>query len=361
MALTLAQSGLTPQKWSREFFREFVNENPFSVYMGTAQNSIIQLKEDLSKGPGDTTTFALMNRLTGAGVTGNTTLEGNEEALDTRSQPVTVAPLRHAVAITEWEQQKSAPDLFDGAKEALKTWQIERMRDDVILALGSINGTAYASASEANKDAWLVDNADRVLFGALKSNNSANDHSASLANIDNTNDKLTPGALSLMKRIALTADPKIQPIRIKNGGQKWFMVFAGSLTFRDFASNSTITQASREARERGTDNPLFTGGDLIWDGMIIREVEDIPVYTGVGNGGIDVSPVYLCGAQAVGVAWAQRPRQITNTRDYGFINGVGIAQIRGIEKLRFGTGSADTDDLKDHGVVTGFFAAVADS
>jgi len=52
----------------------------------------------------------------------------------------------------------------------------------VISALGSINGVAYGSASESAKDAWLVDNADRVLFGAAVGNNSANDHSASLAN-----------------------------------------------------------------------------------------------------------------------------------------------------------------------------------
>ena len=33
---------------------------------------------------------------------------------------------------------------------------------------------------------------------------------------------------------------------------------------------------------------------------------------------------------------------------------------RGIEKLRFGSGSADTDNPKDHGVVTLYVAAVAD-
>ena len=35
--------------------------------------------------------------------------------------------------------------------------------------------------------------------------------------------------------------------------------------------------------------------------------------------------------------------------------------IYGIDKLTFGSGSSDTDDLKDHGVVTGFFADVADT
>ena len=38
-----------------------------------------------------------------------------------------------------------------------------------------------------------------------------------------------------------------------------------------------------------------------------------------------------------------------------------IQEIRGIEKLRFGSGSADTDNPKDHGVVTLYVAAVADA
>jgi len=33
----------------------------------------------------------------------------------------------------------------------------------------------------------------------------------------------------------------------------------------------------------------------------------------------------------------------------------------GFEKLTFGSGSSDTADLKDHGVVTGFMASVADA
>lgn len=360
MALTTARTGLTPQQWDDKFFMEYVRENRFKRYMGTDENAIIQLKEDLTKAKGDKVTFAAVNKLAGDGVTGNTTLEGNEESLDTRSMAVTVAPLRHAVAVTNWDEQKSTIELRDTAKMALKLWSMEKMKTAIITALGSINGVAYASASEAQKDAWLVDNADRVLFGAAKSNASSNDHSTSLGNVDSTSDKLTPEAVSLMKRIAQTASPAIRPIRL-NEDEEWFVLFASSRSFRDFALNSTVTQANRDARVRGMDNPLFTGGSLVWDGVIVREVPEIGVLSGVGASSIDVGPAYLCGAQAVGVAWAQRTKTTTQVSDYGFRNGVGIQEMRGIEKLIFGSGSGDTDDLKDHGVVTGFFSAVADS
>ena len=38
-----------------------------------------------------------------------------------------------------------------------------------------------------------------------------------------------------------------------------------------------------------------------------------------------------------------------------------IEEIPGIEKLTFGTGAGDTDNLKDNGVVTGWFSAAGDA
>ena len=360
MAETTARAGLTPQQWDDKFFMEYVRESRFKRYMGTNENSIIQLKEDLTRKKGDKITFANVRKLAGAGVTGNSTLEGNEEELDSRLMAVTVAPLRHAVVQTEWDEQKSVIDLRNASKTALKLWSMEKMRDAIITALGSINGVAYASATESEKDAWLVDNADRVLFGAAVGNNSANDHSASLSNIDSTSDTLSTDIISLAKRRAQLASPAIKPIRL-NEDEEWYVMFANSLAFRDFTKSTAYQQARRDALERGKDNPLFTGGAAVWDGVIIREIPEIAVIAGVGASSIDVAPNYLVGAQALGIGWAQRTRSTTNVRDYGYRHGVGIQEMRGIEKLLFGKGSADTDDLVQHGVCTIYTAGVADA
>lgn len=135
MALTNARAGLTPQQWDDQFFMEYVRESRFKRYMGTTENSIIQIKEALTKKKGDKITFASVNKLNGDGRVGNETLEGNEESLDSRSMAVTVAPLRHAVAVTEWDEQKSAIELRDTAKMALKLWSMEKMRNHIIRAL----------------------------------------------------------------------------------------------------------------------------------------------------------------------------------------------------------------------------------
>ena len=362
MAETSAATGLTVQQWDDKFFVEHIQENRFASEMGTSENSIIQVKEDLTAKKGDSVTYALVNRLTGAGVTDGATLEGNEENLDSRSFKLTINERANGVRSNHWENQISSIDLRKAAKMALKTWAVEDTRDRIIEALGSINGTAYGSASESAKDAWLVDNADRVLFGAAVGNNASNDHSASLANIDNTNDKLTSDAASLMKRIARTASPKIHPIRSEqNGGRYYYVMYVPSLVFRDLKADTTIQNAQRDVSLRMQNEKLFRGGDIEWDGIIFKEVEDIGVLSGVGAGSINVAPVYLCGAQAVGYGVAKRWYSKEELFDYERKKGCAIIEMGGFGKMTFGSGSGDTDDLKDHGVVTGFFASVADS
>lgn len=360
MADTRASTGLTVQQWDDRFFEEYVQESLFRPYMGTGENDIIQVKDDLTKKAGDSLTFALVNRLTNSGVTGTNTLEGNEEDMSSRSFRLYVDKIRNAVRVAEMEEQRSDIGLRDAARAVLKVWMMEKTRNDIITALGSINGVAYASATAAERNAWLVDNSDRVLFGAAKSNAVSGVFATALATIDTTNDLITPGRLSLMKRIALSATPKVRPIEV-SGGKRVYVVFMGVRNFRNLANDTTMVQANREAMLRGMDNPLFEGADLYWDGMIIKQVDDIPVYAGVGASTSDVEPCYLCGAQAIGVAYAKRTTSKTEVFDYGDKNGVAIEEIRGIKKLIFGTGAGDTDDTKDNGVVTGFFSASADA
>ena len=361
MAETTAAAGLTVQQWDDKFFVEHVQGNRFASEMGTTENSVIQLKEALTKKKGDSITFALVNRLTGAGVENGATLEGNEEDMDSRSFKLTIKERAHGVRSTSWENQISSIDLRKAAKMALQTWSMENTRDRVIEALGSINGVAYGSASEGQKDTWLTDNADRVLFGAAKANNSSNDHSASLANVDATNDKLTSSAAMLMKRMARTANPKIHPVRSEGDQRYYYVVYVPSLVFRDLKTDATITQAQRDVGLRMQNNKLFRGGDIEWDGMIFKEIEDIDVLPGVGTAGADVAPVYFCGAQALGYGIASRWKSEEELFDYKRKKGCAIMEMGGIEKMLFGSGTNDTDDLKDHGLLTGFLAATADA
>lgn len=382
MAESTARALLTPQVWDDKFFTEYVRENRFRRYMGTSPSNVIQAKEDLGRRKGDRVTFATARALTG-GVTGNTVLEGNEAELDLRSLTVGIQPLRNAVIVTEWDEQKSAIDIREAARPALKVWSQERMREDIITALKSVPNTAgvmtaYELATAAERNAFLVANADRVLFGSSVANGSSGVMATALATVDSTNDKLSPAVISLAKRRAQMASPRIMPTRTREEDEEWYVMFANPLSFRDLSIDPIMVQANRDARVRGVDtNPLFTGGSLVWDGVIIREIPEMGlpiaassgrmaqtggILAGVGTAGINVGFNFLCGAQALGIAWAQRLKSTTDTRDYGFRHGVGVQEMRGIEKLMFGTDPTnDRGTLVQNGVVTVFTSAVADA
>jgi hypothetical protein len=82
------------------------------------RTSVIQVKEDLKKGTGDSISIALLNRLTNQATTGSNVLEGNEEDMVSRSMRIYIDKRRNAVRIPEMEEIKSAIDLRDGARSA---------------------------------------------------------------------------------------------------------------------------------------------------------------------------------------------------------------------------------------------------
>lgn len=359
MAQTQLNTASRIQKWNSEFFFEYVRDSAFMPYMGDANGDGMMMpiltKYELQSG-GKTINMPFIEKLDGAGVRGTNTLEGNEEALGNYNQQVTVNWNRHAVSIPKPEEHWTEMDLLRAGKMGLRTWAAEGLRDDTICALMAFDGSTYlrgvdaddtsttnrtplafyTAYSEATKDAWLAANTDRYLFGAAVANHSANDHSAALANVDTTDDLPTAAWVSLAKAVARDADRKIRPVKQSIGdGRDYFVMFIGSRGFRKLKQDTAIVNANREARPRDVgSNPLFQDGDLIWDGVFIREIPEIPVLTGVGASTSDVAPAFLCGCQAIAHAWGQKPKAVfSKADDYGFVKKPGIEECRGAAKL----------------------------
>ena len=357
MTDTTPATGLVVQQWESKFFQEYLHDGGFKPLMGTSENAVIQVKEDLSKKAGDSITIALVNRLTNAAVTGTSTLEGNEEDMASRSMRIYVDKRRNAVRIAEMSEQKSAISLRNAARATLLDWAMEDTRELIIDALGSINGVHFTDSTEAQRDAWLVDNADRVVFGAAAAG--LTDASADFALLDTTADLFNATALDAMVLKAKTCNPKIRPMRDPGNGKRYYVAFAHPYAFKNLR-DSLDTEVLAQTVVQMQASKLFEGGDIMWNGVIVKEVDNMPVYTNLGaSGTTEVTPVYLCGAQALAVAYAKRWRTITEEFDYEDKYGVAIDGIYGVRKVIFGSGSGDTDDLKDHGVVTGFFATTA--
>jgi hypothetical protein len=353
-------------KYQRDFYKDFIRENRFSQYVGADDGSPIQLVEDLTKGPGESVRLFLVNELgatvAGGGIrTGYQTLKGHETPMSLRSVDLKVATSRFAVTIHEQDRQFSAIDLVEARRSILQDNFKTYFRDRIITALGSvsIDGVthyAYTAAEEvAHKDVWLANNSDRVFFG----NNvgSFSDHSDDLGQLDTTNDIVNDANLKLWRDKVEAASPKIRPIKVK-GGEEWYVVFMGSKLFRQ--AQTALAQLNREAwvRAAGESNPLFTGGDLITDGLIIKKIPEIGSLAGTPGAGssVAVAPAYMVGAQALGYGVALRSKLITDTDDYGEVNGAGIKMIDCVNKLYFGAGASDRTTPKMNGVSVGYFA-----
>jgi len=358
MATTVLEPDLQVQKWLDTYLKEYVRESGLQPYMGSGSGAVIQVKVDLTSG-GKFLNIPLITRLKGAGITGQQTLEGTEEELGNFNQRIEIDEVAKAVRIRVADEHYSEIGLLQAARDQLTVWARDRLRTDLLTAMGSINGVPYTSATVAQRNAWNAANVDRVLYGNARANFNAT-HATALGNVTAAM-TLSAGVVSLLKRIAKNADPHIRPMRVNAGqGREYFVLFAGSFAFRDLKNDSTISAANRDARPRDVEkNPIFQDGDLIYDGVIIREIPEIADLGTVGSGSARVAPVYLCGAQAVGLAWGQKPKPVRDSFDYGRVQGVGTLEMRGIEKMRFPTGAAGVSI--DHGMVTAFVAAAADA
>jgi N4-gp56 family major capsid protein len=378
VAVTTIQSNNKLIKFQKEIVREYVRENLFSPYMGTAANSIIRLKNELKSG-GEQMNIPLVTRLTGAGVSTGT-LVGNEEQIDNYGMRVWLEWARHAVVTNKAESQKDSADIFGEAKPLLSDWGKELQRDELIAALMAlpsesqpssgvrVNGIQYDLATAGQRNTWNSDNSDRVLYGNSTANYNAT-HATALANVDTTNDKLTAANLALLKRVAMNASPKIRPFKTRDG-YEYFVAFCGSNPFRDLkASLETVNKDARPREQNGMDrNPLFQDGDQIYDGVIVRQVPEISSFvtnvwttlTTAGASSARVEPVFLCGQQALAMAWGQMPRPTFRKEDdYGFITGTGIEMAYGVSKM-FKKHPNSGTKLKQWGVATGFFASATD-
>jgi hypothetical protein len=78
-------NALAVKTWAKKLFVEALKQTKCSKFIGTTPDSLIQRRTEVSKGPGDRITIGLRMQLLGAGIQGDATLEGSEEALSTFS------------------------------------------------------------------------------------------------------------------------------------------------------------------------------------------------------------------------------------------------------------------------------------
>lgn len=315
MAETTYTADLLVSTWGRELFREAGPMIYFKKFMGKSANNIIQTKTELQGTEGDDVTFGLLMRMTASGVTGDSTLEGQEESLVTYSQNVTIDQVRNAVRSKGRLHNRSHLFNFrENARSNLAVWLAEYVDTD---AFDTFSASPTRALGEDAAGSYRYD-------GTYKS---------SLA----TGDVVTVKGFNILKKLAKepynVGELKIRPVNVE-GRNHYVLILSGEALY-DLKQDSTWTQGNREARERGRENPIFSGASYIYDGIIIHDHENITAFTDGGGDSVRGSLNLFLGAQAGLYALADAMLWDEKKFDYGSKHGVAAGQIYGFAKATF--------------------------
>lgn len=309
-------NALTKKLWEESLFRDAVKESYFDKFMGDNMEALVYTKTELERTQGDKITFGIRKRLSAAGVTSGTALEGNEESLTTYDYSLSLEQYRHAVRDDgAMSRQRAMFSISEEAVSALKDWGSEKI-DSLAFTAIQASPTKIFYAGTATSTATLT-----------------------------ASDKLTPALISKVKAWALTGGGRAQtPLRpVKVDGARYFILLVHPDQMYDMKRDAEFQQAMREAEIRGPQNPLFKNSTAIWDNVVIHEHENINRYTNWGGASVSGATAVFMGAQALCWAWGKRPEIVAKKFDYDNEEGYAWGMIAATGKPVFNS--------KDYGTI----------
>src|SRR5207244_6306444 len=123
---------------------------------------------------------------------------GNEVDLGLANTAVRVDWIRQGVKIPKSTSFRTAIDIWDASKPQLRTWSSETLRDDTLLAFNSVivPGTLdaqglpgtdtqvnYPLATAGQRNTYLLNNQDRIIFGNARANSVSGNWATSLGTV----------------------------------------------------------------------------------------------------------------------------------------------------------------------------------
>jgi len=325
---------LAVKAWSARLFEEVTKESYVGKFLGNSSNSLIQRKTELSKAPGDRIRVGLRMLLTGDGVQGDATAEGNEEALTTYSMDVYIDQLRHAVRSGGKMSEQRVPfSVREEAMQGLKDWWMERLERSVANHL--TGNTAQTDARYTGLNSTTAPDSSHWLFA------NGEGTEASMSNSSTWGFSLTMLDKAVVK--AKTLSPKIRPVRVN--GRDYYVAFLHPNQVYQLRTSTNTgqwldIQKSAMAGMDSAQSPIFTGALGVYNGVVLHEWSYLPSFTS-SNANITGS-VYrgaLCGAQAAVMATGGSDGSSVTWReelfDYGNQLGVLGGMIFGVKKTVF--------------------------
>ena len=360
--------------WSRDFWRVARNMSFINQFAGSGPNAMVQRVSELTQSEkGARAVITLLADMTGDGIAGDNTLEGNEEALRAYDIVIQLDQLRFANRLAgRLADQKSVVNFREHSRDALAYAMADRIDQ---LAFNTLSGVSYTIKNNGALRPVLNtgQNLGDLAFGGDVTAPTTNRHrrwdagTTALAAGDVTAvvaaDTLNYKAIVALK--AYAKDNYIRGIRAA-GNEEVYHLFVSPQVMADLKLDSDFLSNVRNAGVRGPSNQLFSGSSsLMVDGVMVHEFRHVFNTSGAtsgasGNAGsngykwgananIDGAACLFVGAQALAMADIGLPEIVEDSFDYGNQNGISIGKIFGFKKPKYN--SDHNGAVEDFGVI----------
>mgnify|MGYP000862634217 FL=1 len=359
--------------WSRDFWRVARNMSFINQFAGSGPNAMVQRISELTQSEkGARAVITLLADMTGDGIVGDNTLEGNEEALRAYDIVVQLDQLRFANRLAgRLADQKSVVNFREHSRDALAYAMADRIDQ---LGFLTMSGVSYAVKNNGALRGVLNSgqNLSDLAFSSDVTAPTTNRH----RRWDATNGLVAGDVTAVVAAdtieystiVALKAyakDNYIRGIRAA-GNEEVFHLFVTPQVMADLKLDSDFLANVRNAGVRGPNNELFSGSSsLMVDGVMVHEFRHVFNTSGAtsgasGNAGangykwganadINGSACLFVGAQALAMADIGLPDIVEDVFDYGNQNGISIGKIFGFKKPKYN--SDHNGAVEDFGIV----------
>lgn len=344
---------LAVKRWSEKLTREALKRTYINRFIGTTSSSLIHKKTEVSKGAGDRITVGLRMQLSGSGVQGDDTLEGNEEQLTTYSDNVFINQLRHAVRSKgKMSEQRVTFSVREEAMDALADWYADKM-DTAFFNQIAGNSAETDTRLTGNQATTAPAGTNRSIFFAASGTMHALETSVS------TTDTFQLTILDRAVAVAKTATPLIRPVKVN--GEDFYVAFLHPYQVYNLRTDATAARVTwydaQKARIQGgqtgeSANPIFSGALGVYNNVVLHESTRVP--TGLSN--TSSRRAVFCGAQAALIAFGQsqsaddEPAWREELFDYGNQLGVAARKIWGLKKAVYNSTDFGTIVLTTYAV-----------
>lgn len=291
--------------WSRRLAREALKETYISRFIGTGRNSLIVQKDDTSKSEGDRIRNTLRMQLSGAGVQGDSSLEGSEESLTTHTDDFVINQLRHAVRSGgKMSEQRIPFGVRQEAMDGLKDWWSDRV--DTWFFNHICGNTAQTDTKYTGHNAITAPTSGRQLWSSVSGAITADQ------NLTST-DIFTLGLVDKAVEKAKTASPLIRPIRMN--GKDHYVMFLHPYQVTSLRTNTSTgqwldiqkaaTSGGKDAMGEGGQNGIFTGALGMYNNVILHESTRVTQGVNAGAAVASTRRAVLCGANACHIGFGK--------------------------------------------------------